>query len=159
MDKIPMTQPGFDKLEEELKHLKTVERPSVIAAISEAREHGDLSENAEYSAAKEKQGFIEGRIAELQAKLSRAQIIDTSTFTGDTIKFGATVTLEDEDTGEETTYRIVGEEEADIQSGLISINAPLARALINKNKRDSVEVTTPRGSKFYEIVRIAYNKF
>lgn len=156
MKKVPLTKAGFDKLEAELKRLKSVERPSIISAISEAREHGDLSENAEYHAAKEKQSFTEGRILELQDKLSRAEVIDISKMSGDTVKFGATVNVADEDTDEEKTYWIVGEEEAEITKGHLSISSPLARALIGKKVGDSVEVTTPSGIKAYEILSIDY---
>ncbi|HZH28226.1 MAG TPA: transcription elongation factor GreA [Azospirillaceae bacterium] len=156
MEKIPMTAAGFARLQEELKHLKSVERPAVIRAIAEAREHGDLSENAEYTAARERQSFIEGRVLELEDKVSRAEVIDPSKLSGDTIKFGATVTLADEDTDEEVTYQIVGQDESDIKAGLLSITAPLARALIGKAVGDNVEVTTPAGSKSYEITAVAF---
>lgn len=156
MQKIPMTATGYQRLEAELKTLKTVERPAVIRAISEAREHGDLSENAEYHAAKERQGWIESRILELEDKLRRAEVIDVSKLSGDKVKFGATVVLADEDSGEESTYQIVGADEADIKSGLLSITAPLARALVGKAEGDSVEVTTPGGAKAYEIVSVEY---
>ena len=156
MSKIPMTGDGFARLEEELKQLKTVERPAVIRAIAEAREHGDLSENAEYTAARERQSFIEGRVIELEDKISRAEIIDVSKLTGKQVKFGATVTLIDEDTEEKTVYQIVGEDEADIKSRRLSISAPLARALINKSVGESVEVTTPGGSKSYEIAKVQF---
>ncbi|MBX9977116.1 MAG: transcription elongation factor GreA, partial [Alphaproteobacteria bacterium] len=149
--KIPMTLTGFERLQEELKHLKSHERPAVIKAIAEAREHGDLSENAEYHAAKERQGFIEGRIMELEDKLGRAEVIDVSQISGDSIKFGATVKLIDDDTDEEVAYQIVGSDESDIKKGLLSVTAPLARALINKKKGDHIEVTTPSGGKSYEI--------
>jgi len=155
MEKIPMTRAGFAALDEELKTLKTVERPAVIKAIAEAREHGDLSENAEYHAAREKQSFVEGRIKELEAMLSLAEVIDPSKLSG-SIKFGATVTLVDEDTDEERTYQIVGEAEADIERGLLNIRSPLARALIGKDEGDSVEVRTPGGEKSYEILTIRY---
>lgn len=151
-----MTAAGYNRLQDELKHLKAVERPNVIKAIAEAREHGDLSENAEYAAARERQSFIEGRVAELEDKISRAEVIDPTKLTGDTVKFGATVTLADEDTDEEITYQIVGQDESDIKNGLLSIQAPLARALINKSVGDSVEVSTPGGSKVYEIVTVAF---
>lgn len=150
-----MTRAGFAALDEELKTLKTVERPAVIKAIAEAREHGDLSENAEYHAAREKQSFVEGRIKELEAMLSLAEVIDPSKLSG-SIKFGATVTLVDEDTDEERTYQIVGEAEADIERGLLNIRSPLARALIGKDEGDSVEVRTPGGEKSYEILTIRY---
>lgn len=156
MDKIPITEEGLIKLEEELKHLKHVDRQEVIAAISEARELGDLSENAEYHAAKDKQGFIEGRIKELEDRISRAEVIDVKSLSGDDVKFGATVTLADEDTDEEITYQIVGEDEADIESGRLSISAPLSRALIGKSVGDSCEVTTPNGRRSYEIITVVY---
>lgn len=156
MEKVPMTAAGYNRLQDELKHLKTVERPNVIKAIAEAREHGDLSENAEYTAARERQSFIEGRVAELEDKISRAEVIDPTKLSGDTVKFGATVTLADEDTDEEITYQIVGQDESDIKNGMLSIQAPLARALINKSVGDSVEVSTPGGSKVYEIVTVAF---
>jgi transcription elongation factor GreA len=155
MEKIPMTRPGFVALDEELKVLKSIERPAVIRAIAEAREHGDLSENAEYHAAREKQSFIEGRIKELEGVLSLAEVIDPTKFSG-SIKFGATVTLIDEDSDEEKTYRIVGETEADIENGLLNIRSPLARALIGKDEGDSVEVRTPGGQRSYEIVKILF---
>lgn len=156
MEKIPLTRAGHTALNEELKKLKSVERPAVIRAIAEAREHGDLSENAEYHAAREKQSFIEGRVKELEGILSRAEIIDSSKLSG-TIKFGATVTLVDEDTNEEKTYQIVGEPEADIEAGRLNIKSPLARALIGKDEGDSVEVRTPGGEKSYEILKIQYS--
>ncbi|CAO3447616.1 Transcription elongation factor GreA [Azospirillum argentinense] len=156
MEKVPMTAAGYNRLQEELKHLKTVERPNVIKAIAEAREHGDLSENAEYTAARERQSFIEGRVAELEDKISRAEVIDPTKLSGSAVKFGATVTLADEDTDEEITYQIVGQDESDIKNGMLSIQAPLARALINKSVGDSVEVSTPGGSKVYEIVTVAF---
>ena len=155
MEKIPMTRAGHTALDQELKTLKTVERPAVIKAIAEAREHGDLSENAEYHAAREKQSFVEGRIKEIEAMLSRADVIDTAKLSG-AIKFGATVTLVDEDSDEEKTYQIVGEAEADIERGLLNIKSPLARALIGKDEGDSVEVRTPGGDKSYEILTIRY---
>lgn len=151
-----MTGEGYLRLQEELRHLKSVERPAVIRAIAEAREHGDISENAEYHAARERQSFIEGRLAELEDMIARAEVIDVKKLSGNTVKFGATVTLSDEDSGEEQTYQIVGAVESDIKSGLLSITAPLARALIGKAVGDSVEVTTPRGSKAYEITRVRY---
>jgi transcription elongation factor GreA len=156
MDKVPMTLEGFNRLEVELRRLKTVERPDIIKAIASAREHGDLSENAEYHAAKERQAFIEGRVSELEEKIRCAEIIDVTQLSGKTVKFGARVTLADEDTDEETTYQIVGEHEADIKDGRLSITSPLARALIGKGKGDSVEVSTPRGNKSYEIVTVAF---
>jgi transcription elongation factor GreA len=155
MEKIPMTRAGFTALDEELKVLKSIERPAVIRAIAEAREHGDLSENAEYHAAREKQSFIEGRIKELEAMLSLAEVIDPSKLSG-SIKFGATVTIVDEDTDEERTYQIVGEAEADIERSLLNIRSPLARALIGKDEGDSVEVKTPGGQKSYEILTIRF---
>ncbi len=154
--RIPMTPRGFEQLQNEAQHLKNVERPAVIKAIADAREHGDLSENAEYHAAKERQGFIEGRLSELEDKISRAEIIDVSQVAGDDIKFGATVTLQDEDTTEITRYQIVGSDEADIRQQLLSITSPLARALIGKKIGDSVEVTTPNGSKAYNIHHVQY---
>ncbi|WP_172298850.1 transcription elongation factor GreA [Pseudoruegeria sp. HB172150] len=155
MDKIPLTRTGYTVLNSELKTLKSVERPAVIRAIAEAREHGDLSENAEYHAAREKQGFIETRIKELEAIIGRADVIDPEKLSG-AIKFGATVTLVDEDTDEEKTYQIVGEPEADISSGKLNIASPIARALIGKHEGDSVEVRTPGGEKSYEVLSIAY---
>ncbi len=156
MDKIPMTKDGHAKLEAEFERLRKVDRPNVIQAIAEAREHGDLSENAEYHAAREQQSFIEGRIEELEAVLSRAEIIDPTKFTGDTIRFGAKVTIVDEETDEETTYQIVGEYEADIESRKLSIVSPVARALIGKTIGDTVEVRTPKGAKGYEVLNVAY---
>lgn len=154
MQKIPMTAEGHKALDAELKRLKTEERPAVIQAISEAREHGDLSENAEYHAAKERQGWIEGRVAELEDKLARAQVIDVAKLDGDTVKFGATVLLVDEDTEEEFSYKIVGEDEADVKEGKISITSPIARALIGKSVGDSIEVAAPGGAKAYEILEV-----
>lgn len=156
MEKIPMTPAGLVTLEDELRQLKSVERSAVIRAIAEAREHGDLSENAEYQAARERQSFIEGRITELEDIVSRAQVIDASTLSGDTVRFGATVTLADEDSDDESVYQIVGAHEADIRSGRLSVHAPLARALIGKHIGDSVEVSTPGGSKSYEIVDVRF---
>ncbi|WP_300513291.1 transcription elongation factor GreA [Aliiroseovarius sp.] len=153
MDKIPMTRAGNNALNDELKQLKSVERPAVIKAIAEAREHGDLSENAEYHAAREKQSFIEGRVKELEGILSLADVIDPTSLSG-TIKFGATVKLVDEDTEVEKTFQIVGEPEADIEAGKLNIKSPLARALIGKEEGDSVEVRTPGGEKAYEILEI-----
>ncbi|MEM8979430.1 MAG: transcription elongation factor GreA [Pseudomonadota bacterium] len=155
MEKIPMTQAGATRLDVELKELKTVERPAIIKAIAEARELGDLKENAEYHSAREKQSFIEGRIAELEAILSRAEIIDPTSLSG-TIKFGATIKLVDEDTDEEKSYQIVGEPEADIEKGLLNIKSPLARALIGKEEGDSVEVRTPGGERSYEILEVQF---
>jgi len=156
MEKIPMTADGFQRLEEELRHLKLNERPAVIRQIAEAREHGDLSENAEYHAARERQSFIEGRVAELEDKISRAEIIDVSKLSGKQIKFGATITVVDEDTDEKNSYQIVGPDEADIREKRLSITSPLARAVIGKKVGDTVEVTTPNGSKSYEIVKVAF---
>lgn len=156
MERIPVTAKGFSRMEAELKNLKTVERPSVIKAIAEAREHGDLSENAEYHAAREKQSFIEGRIQELEATVSLADVIHPEELSGETVKFGATVKLIDEETDEEVTYQIVGEYEANLESGLISITAPIARALIGKKGGDSIEVNTPKGSRYYEILTVSY---
>jgi transcription elongation factor GreA len=154
MDKIPMTAAGYSALEQELKHLQQVERPRIIQQITDARTHGDLSENAEYHAAKEQQAHNEGRIAELEDRLARADVIDVSKLSGDTIKFGATVTLLDEDTDKKQVWQLVGEPEADAKAGKISITSPLARALVNKKKGDSVEVVTPGGAKAYEIMKI-----
>ena len=151
-----MTAGGYDRMEEEIKHLKTVERPAVIKAIAEAREHGDLSENAEYHAAKERQGFIEGRVLELEDKISRAEVIDVAKLTGSTVKFGATVTVVDEDTDEESSYQIVGDFEADVKQGRISISSPIARSLIGKSVGDSVEVATPGGGRSYEILNVEF---
>jgi transcription elongation factor GreA len=156
MEKVPMTESGLAAMLDEIKHLKSVERPRVIRAIEEARSHGDLSENAEYHAAKEQQGWLEARVAELEDKISRAEVIDISRLTGDTVKFGATVTLVDEDTDEESRYQIVGEFEADVKQGKISITSPIARALIGKHEGDTVEVMTPGGGKSYEILKIRY---
>ena len=156
MEKVPMTAEGYRVLDDQLKQLKSVERPSVIAAISEAREHGDLSENAEYHAAKERQGWIEGQIAEIEDKISRAQVIDVSKLSGDQVKFGATVTVVDEDTEEESRYQIVGEHEADVKQGRISIASPIARAMISKEVGDVVEVNTPGGVKAYEILKVEW---
>src|SRR6201994_645995 len=154
MDKIPMTAAGYTLLEQELKHCQQVERPRIIQQITDARSHGDLSENAEYHAAKEAQSHNEGRIAELEDKIARADIIDVSKLSGDTIKFGATVTLIDEDTEKKAIYQIVGESEADAKKGRISITSPLARALIGKTKGTSVEVVAPGGAKAYEITKV-----
>jgi len=156
MNRLPMTSDGYNRLQDEIKRLKTVERPAIIRAIAEARTHGDLSENAEYHAARERQSFIEGRLAELEDKVARAEVIDTSKLSGTVIKFGATVTLADEETDEEQTFRIVGEDEADVKGGRLSVTSPLARALIGKGKGDSVEVSTPRGNKSYEVVTVAF---
>ena len=154
-EKIPMTRRGHEALEVELKHLKSEERPAIIRAIAEAREHGDLSENAEYHSAREKQSFIEGRIKELEGVLSLAEVFDPAKLSGP-IKFGATVTLVDEDTDEEKTWQIVGEHEASIEKGLLNIKSPIARALIGKDEGDSVEVRTPGGERSYEVLKIEY---
>lgn len=156
MEKIPMTAVGFERLEKELQQLKRVERPAIIEAIAEARAHGDLSENAEYHAAKEKQSFIEGRIKELESVISRAEVIDVVSLKSTTVKFGATVKIVDEDSEEELTYQIVGDYEADINRGLISTSAPIGRALIGKAVGTSIEVATPKGAKFYEILKVEY---
>ena len=156
MDKIPMTRAGYSALEAELKTLKSVERPAIIKAIAEAREHGDLSENAEYHSAREKQSFIEGRIKELEGVLGLADVIDPTKLSG-SIKFGAKVTLVDEDTDEEKTWQIVGEHEANVENGLLNIKSPIARALIGKDEGDSVEVRTPGGDKSYEVLKIVYS--
>jgi transcription elongation factor GreA len=156
MEKVPMTVEGHAALDVELKRLKSEERPQVIAAIAEARSHGDLSENAEYHAAKERQSFIESRIAELEDKLARAQVIDVTRLSGSTVKFGATVTVFDEDAETEGVYKIVGEDESDVAVGKISITSPIARALIGKEEGDVVEVAAPGGAKSYEIVKIVW---
>lgn len=156
IEKLPMTAAGYSTLESELKHRQQVERPRIIQQISDARTHGDLSENAEYHAAKEQQAHNEGRIAELEDKLARAEVIDVSKLSGDTVKFGATVTLIDEDTDEKRVWQIVGEPEADAKKGRISIGSPLARALVGKKKGASVEVLTPTGAKAYEVLKIEW---
>lgn len=156
MQKFPMTVQGHAALETELKHLKSVERPEIINAISVARDHGDLSENAEYHAAKEKQGFIEGRIQELESKLALAQVIDPTSMSGDVVRFGATVKIVNEDTDEESTYQIVGEDEANVKDGKISVTSPIARAMITKEVGDAFEVIAPGGSKGYEILEVFY---
>jgi len=156
MQKFPMTAEGHRALDDELKHLKSVERPAVIQAISEARDHGDLSENAEYHAAKERQSWIEGRVVELEDKLARAQIIDVSRMSGNQVKFGATVTIIDEDTEAEATYKIVGDDESDVKSGKISVSSPISRSLINKEVGDVVEVNAPGGLKSYEILKVEW---
>ena len=156
MEKVPMTAEGYQALDEDLKRLKTIERPAVIAAIAEARSHGDLSENAEYHAAKERQGWIEGQIADIEDKMARAQVIDVSKLSGSQVKFGATVSVVDEDTEDEARYQIVGEHEADVKSGKISIASPIARAMIGKEKGDSVEVAAPGGAKTYEILEVKF---
>ena len=151
-----MTSAGYKALEDEIRFLKSVERPRIIKASSEARAHGDLSENAEYHAAKEQQGLNESRVAELEDKISRAEVIDVSKLSGDTVKFGATVTVVDEDTDEEAVYQIVGELEADVKAGRVSITSPLARALIGKSAGDTVEVVTPGGGKSYEVLKVEF---
>ena len=156
MERIPMTAEGHAALQSELKTLKSVERPNIIAAIAEARAHGDLSENAEYHAAKEKQSFIEGRIAEIDDKLARADVIDVSKLGGAKVRFGATVTLIDVDTEEESTYKIVGEDEASVKDGKISITSPIARALIGKEEGDEAEVAAPSGARAYEVAKVEY---
>ncbi|MBA5777887.1 transcription elongation factor GreA [Stappia sp. F7233] len=156
MEKIPMTAAGYAMLEQELKERTSVERPRIIQAISEARAHGDLSENAEYHAAKEQQSLNEGRISDLEDKLGRAEIIDVSKLSGSTIKFGATVTLVDEDTEEEKRYTIVGDVEADVKAGRVSISSPIARALIGKTIGDNVEVSAPGGARAYEIINVTF---
>jgi transcription elongation factor GreA len=156
MERIPMTAGGFKALEDEVNHLKTVERPAIIRMIAEARAHGDLSENAEYHAAKERQAFVEGRVMELEDKIGRADVIDVSKLSGTTVKFGATVTLVDEDTDAQMKFQIVGDMESDAKKGRISISSPIARALIGKTKGDSVEVAAPGGAKSYEILKVAF---
>jgi transcription elongation factor GreA len=156
MEKVPMTAEGYQTLDEDLKRLKTLERPAVIAAIAEARAHGDLSENAEYHAAKERQGWIEGQIADIEDKMARAQVIDVSKLSGSQVKFGATVSVVDEDTEDSARYQIVGEHEADVKSGKISIASPIARAMIGKEMGDVVEVNTPGGVKAYEILKVEW---
>lgn len=154
MERVPVTVEGYAAMEAELHRLKSEERPRIIQAIAEARAHGDLSENAEYHAAKEAQGLNEAKVAELEDKIGRADVIDPSSLSGDTVKFGATIKLEDEDTEEQATYKIVGEMEADVRAGKVSITSPIARALIGKAVGDSVEVTTPKGARSYEILKI-----
>ncbi|MGH1417494.1 MAG: transcription elongation factor GreA [Hyphomicrobiaceae bacterium] len=156
MERVPMTTNGFQVLSEELQRLKSEERPRIIQAIAEARAHGDLSENAEYHAAKEQQGLNEARVTDLEDKLSRADVIETSKLSGDVVKFGATVDLIDEDTDEDVTYKIVGDLEASVKDGKISISSPIARALIGKSEGDSAEVTTPKGARSYEITKISW---
>lgn len=156
MDKVPMTQAGYQRLEEEIRRLKNEERPAVIQAISEARTHGDLSENAEYHAAKERQGWIEGQILELEDKYTRAQVIDVSKLNGKSVVFGATVTLIDEDTEEKKAWQIVGDYEADVKKGKISISSPIARAMIGKAKGDTIEVAAPGGSRQYAITKVEF---
>ena len=157
MDRIPMTAAGYKALEEEITHLKVVERPAIIKMIMEARSHGDLSENAEYHAAKERQAFIEGRVMDLEDKLSRAEVIDVSKLSGKTVTFGATVTLVDEDTDHEVKYQIVGDLESDAKKGRISISSPIARALIGKSAGDTVEVAAPGGARSYEILKVQFS--
>jgi transcription elongation factor GreA len=156
MERVPMTIEGFKKLETELHRLKSEERPRIIQQISEARQHGDLSENAEYHAAKEAQGLNEARVAELEDRIGRADVIDISTLSGNTVKFGATLTLVDEDTEEKVKYKIVGDFEASVRDGKISISSPIARALIGKSKNDTAEVTTPKGARSYKILKIEW---
>ena len=156
MERVPITVEGFKQLEVELQRLKAEERPRIIQAISEARSHGDLSENAEYHAAKEAQGMNEARVAELEDKVNRADIVDVTKLSGATIKFGATVTLVDEDTDEKVKYKIVGDTEASIKEGKVSISSPIARALIGKSKGDSAEVTTPKGSRSYQVMKVEW---
>ncbi len=156
MDKFPMTAAGYEKLEADLRKLKNEDRPAVIQAIAEARAHGDLSENAEYHAAKERQGWVEGQILELEDKFTRAEVIDVAKLNGDTVKFGATVTLIDEDTEEKKTWQIVGDLEADVKTGKISVSSPIARAIIGKEVGDSVEVAAPGGARAYEIERVKF---
>ncbi len=156
MERVPMTTEGFQTLESELQRLKSEERPRIIQAIAEARAHGDLSENAEYHAAKEAQGLNEARVAELEDRLGRADVIDTSKLSGTTVKFGATVTLVDEDTEEKVKYKIVGDDEANVREGKISISSPIARALIGKSKGEAAEVTTPKGARSYEVLKIEW---
>jgi transcription elongation factor GreA len=156
MQKLPMTKEGVLALEDEQRRLKEEERPAIIQAIAEAREHGDLSENAEYHAARERQSFVEGRLAELKSIISLAEIIDPTKLSGEVVRFGATVELADEEIDAESTYQIVGTHEADINKGRLSVTAPLARALIGKSLGDSIEVVSPGGSKFYEIIKVDY---
>ena len=156
MEKVPMTMEGYRKLETELHRLKAEERPRIIQQIAEARDHGDLSENAEYHAAKDAQGLNEAKVAELEDKIARAEIIDPAKLSGTSVKFGATVALEDEDSGEKVKYKIVGEDEASLREGKISINSPIARALIGKAKGESAEVTTPRGARSYSILKVEF---
>ena len=156
MERIPMTGAGYRALEEELNMLKSVERPSIIRMIAEARAHGDLSENAEYHAAKERQAFVEGRVMELEDKIGRAEVIDVSKLSGTSVMFGATVTLVDEDTDEKRKYQIVGDHESDIKHGRISISSPIARALIGKHKGDMVEVAAPGGARSYEVLKVEF---
>jgi len=156
MERIPMTAAGYKALEDEVNRLKNIDRHEVIKAIAEARAHGDLSENAEYHAAKERQGFIEGRVMELEDQIGRAEVIDVSKLSGSTVKFGATVTVVDEDTDEKKKYQIVGDVESDATHGKISLSSPIARALIGKGKGDTIEVSTPRGARSYEILKVEF---
>jgi transcription elongation factor GreA len=156
MEKVPMTTQGFDRLRKELKELKTVERPGLMKALEEARAHGDISENAEFHAAKEKQSFVEGRIAAIEDKLRRARVVDVSGLSGTTVTFGATVQIIDDETSKKATYRIVGADESDATDGLLSIDSPLARALIGKDAGEMVEVEAPGGPKFYEITSVTF---
>ena len=156
MNKLPMTAQGYNKLQEELKKLTSKDRPNIIAAIAEARGHGDLSENAEYQYAKEQQSLIEGRISDLESSISRAEVIDIKNMSGDDIKFGATVKIADDDSGNIQTYQIVGEYESDIENKKLSINSPLARGLIGKFKNDNVEINSPKGIKSYTIISVKY---
>ncbi len=156
MAKVPMTSDGYARLDAELRRLKTTERPKIIRAIAAAREHGDLSENAEYHAARERQAFVEGRVAGLEDIIRRAEIIDVSKLSGENVKFGATVTLSDEDTDEKRTFQLVGEHESDVDAGRLSINSPMARAVIGRTIGDSVEVTTPRGTRSFEVTGVEY---
>ena len=156
MNKIPMTSDGYSKLKEELKKLTSEDRPNIIAAIAEARGHGDLSENAEYQYAKEQQSLIEGRISDLESSISRAEVIDIKSISGNDVKFGATIEIEDDDTGQKQKYQIVGEYESDIENKKLSINSPLARGLIGKSKADNVEINSPKGLKSYTIISVKY---
>ncbi|MEI9994103.1 MAG: transcription elongation factor GreA [Rhizomicrobium sp.] len=156
MERIPMTAAGYKHLEDEVNQLKNIDRHEIIKAIAEARAHGDLSENAEYHAAKERQSFIEGRVMELEDQIGRAEVIDVSKLTGSTVKFGATVTLVDEDSDEKRKYQIVGDVESDVKRGKISLSSPIARALIGKGKGDTVEVSTPGGARSYEILKVEF---
>ena len=156
MNKVPMTSDGYARLDAELRRLKTTERPEIIRAIAAAREHGDLSENAEYHAARERQAFVEGRVADLENVIRRAEIIDVSKLSGENVKFGATVTLSDADTDEKRTFQLVGEHESDVDAGRLSINSPMARAVIGRTVGDSVEVTTPKGTRSFEVTGVTY---
>lgn len=156
MNKIPMTEEGYKRLQDELRRLKTVERPAIIRALAEAREHGDLAENAEYHSARERQGFIEAHIRDIEDKIARAEVIDVSKLSGSVIKFGARVRIADAETDEEQTFQIVGEDEADVKAGRLSITSPLARALIGKKLGDTIEVETPRGPKSYDVIDLSF---